>query len=208
MAKWDPSLHPHGVHGQWATAGGTKGGRKKVDRSVETGRGVLGRGPAAFTPTRRGESAARKEVADQVTAAHTVHGAYSMRDLNGGRSTYKQAQITEYQAPYKRAKAIRQTGSPAKPIRESLRQRVGGTRYEQRAARGRGEQRIGLKRTFGGKAVIVRGSPARTREAHDVADLNGVKLVGRGRGLKKKSARSLMANPTETGYVGRRRAPG
>lgn len=205
MAKWDPAKHPHGVHGHWATVGGTKTGRKKVDRSVDSGRGVVGRGPAAFTPSRRSESAARRDVADQVNAAHTVHAAYHMRDLNGGHSNYRQAQITEYQAPAKRARAIRETGSPAKPIREALDQRVGGVRYNQRSERGRAQQRIGLKKTFTGKTVVVRGTPARSREAHEVEDLAGVTLIGRGRGLKKKSARSLMAKPTE--YVGRRRAP-
>lgn len=50
MTKWDPSLHPHGVHGHWATVGGKKTGRKKVNRSgsEEGARGVMGHGPSAF----------------------------------------------------------------------------------------------------------------------------------------------------------------
>lgn len=171
--SWDAAKHFRGYHGRFA------GG---VDRS-EIG---VTPAPAAYHG-RISESAARKRKLTLNASATEVHRAFILRDMNGGRSNWKDAAITEYQG---RAgvRAMRETGTVKKTIRQGFRDHVGSQRNVDRAGSGRAT-RTRLKTTFTGKKAVVRewgGSPRFTHAS-------------------KRSARQMMSNPKPE-YVGRRRA--
>lgn len=149
-AAWDEAAHFRGYHGRFA--GGAS-------------REPTGRSAAAFKP-RQPESAARSSVSAQVNMAHKVHGAYFMRELNGNRDGGRNSELTEYQSPRKRERAIRETGSAARPVNESLQVHVGLIRQSQRSQRGTLSKRVGVKTTFTGKKRVVRqGQTVSARDA-------------------------------------------
>lgn len=200
MTKWEPNLHPHGVHGQWATVGGTKSGRKKVDRSVGEGRGPVGRSINAFQPPQPAAQArARKE---RVPAkVRGINAAY--KKISAGTATQGDKESVSWASPRKRAEQTRKTGSPVKDKADAIHTARAYNRP------GIAYDRTTIKKTFTGKKYAVRGDyrnvevplPGRPGSTHEVAD----RRVRRAFPVKKKSARKLMAaKPTE--YVGRRRA--
>lgn len=178
MTTWDPTKHPHGVHGHWANVGGTKTGRKKVDRSVEEGRGAIGYGPAAFKPpssasTRR----ARKEKV--AGSARSAVATYNKLD-RGQPTTFSERDNISYQSPKSRDRAMATRGTVIMPRREAVRSQAHVAKLF--AGDGR-EARVGIKKTFTGKTVVVRSgfrSPG-VRRNFDAAP--------------KKSARSIMSKP-------------
>lgn len=175
------SFHPdelRGVHGRWSAS---SGGRRSIERS-----------PAAAS---RGTARGRK--AAVTGSAREVHTAFRRREA-GHPLTERQRSLTEHAAVkgsgsfwdrMRQANADRARGvTHAKSKPEALR----SARRTVQASHGGlhvhpGGARAGVKQSFTGKAVAVRGkSPVAMKSP-------------------KKSARTLMAKPT-TEYVGRRRA--
>lgn len=179
MTIWDPTKHPHGVHGHWANVGGAKGGRKKVDRSVKGGRGAIGYGPAAFKP--QASASTRRARKEKVAgSARSAVATYNKLD-RGEPTTFQERDRISYQSPKSRDRAMAARGTVIMPRRDAVRSQVHVAKLF--AGDGR-EARVGIKKTFTGKTVVVRG---------------GFKSRGVTRhfdAAPKKSARSAMSKPS------------
>lgn len=100
---------------------------------------------------RRSESSARARYSRLTDTAHSVHSAYSQRQM-GMRLRMDDRALIEYQSPRSRDAAMARTGTVVMPTGEALRLNLGVVRSGQRGAAGR----VGSKRTLAGKAVAVR----------------------------------------------------
>jgi hypothetical protein len=179
VTSWDPTKHPHGVHGHWATVGGTKGGRKKVDRSVLEGRGVVGRGPNAFKPA--APAASRRTAKNSVTGSvRDVRTAYAKHE-SGQKLSFHERESISYQAPKLRDAQTARTGSPIMPRAEAIRRDAAIGQRDQRPRRTR------VKQTFTGKKVADRsglglrengnGVFARDQRVHGLASKRSARTV-------------------------------
>lgn len=145
MTKWDPSLHPHGVHGHWATVGGTKGGRKKVDRSAEN---RYSRNINAFKP-RKSAAEARTEKERVPSKVRDINAIY--RKHEAGTATFSDKEKISWSSPQKRAEQTRKTGSPIKSKADAIHT------ARSYARQGIADDRTSIKKTFTGKKIVVRG---------------------------------------------------